>query len=265
MKAFDDQDKEDLRHELFNAERSWHILSRKATWKALEEAVGSAFDEAKRNGTIRKSDLRTAVSRHFIETVVRRSRKVRAATRKKLLLELERSKNSVLQQRNRAHQELEDLRTRVVELKANLQRGADEVLYPEEEQSFDREVRDKIAELHHRRMKTGLGISLDAKSVEELTAFVRDQRHRAIEMGLAHDREAMAVLERRVSKLTTTLDRAEAALRILAGKSGDHTAAAALFRDLQGFAPDSPMEKAKVEILRTLFEENLEFRREIAG
>ena len=250
-------DKAELRREFDRSEGSWHVLSREATWKALEEAVDAAFDEARQHGQIRKGDLRKAVTRHFVERVMRRARKVRRATRKPLVRELERTMNSVRQQRNLARRELDELRTVAASLEADVTSEEDRILYSEEERTFDRELRGKLQELQQRAADS----VLDAAAVEELSAFVRTQRKRAVESGLVTDRERMAVLQRRIAKLNRTLTRAEQALRICAGKEGDRTAATALFRDLQGMAMEDPLGKAKVEILRNLFEENLEFRR----
>ena len=263
----------ELEEEFHQTERSWHVLSREATWLALEQAVDGAFEECRQKnsqeghleGAIRQSELRGAIRRRFVELIVRRARKVKGATRRSLVVELERSKNLALKKRNAARRELEDLQAATRRLKESLARPKDDVLLPEEERSLDRELRAKIEELHRRRLATGSGLAFDPESVEELTAFVRDQRERALSLGLAQDRDAMAILERRISKLTGTLERAEHALATLARKTGDGTTVQELFRDLQGLALEEPLDGAKAEMLRVLFEENLEFRREIAG
>jgi hypothetical protein len=254
----------DLGRAFSRVKRSWHVLSRQSTLKSIDEALDKAFAGAGVESKVTQDRLRRAVSRNFIQAALRRARTVQGATRKSLLHELESSKNSVLQSRNAAREELDELRDKAARLRAALD-GDEDLSRSEDERALDRELEEKVSSLHLHNTPQGPNLSLDPDSVAELTAFVRTQRRRALSLGMSHERKAIAILERRITKLNTTLGRSEEALRILAGKSHDHAAVTSLFRDLQGLVLDSPNGKAKVAALRVLFEENLEMQRNAAG
>jgi hypothetical protein len=254
----------DLGRAFSRVKRSWHVLSRQSTLKSIDEALEKAFAGAGVESKVTQDRLRRAVSRNFIQAALRRARTVQGATRKSLMHELESSKHSVLQSRNAARKELDELRDKAARLRGAL--DADENLpRTEEERALDLELEEKVSSLRLRNMKQGPDFSLSPDSIAELTAFVRAQRRRTLSLGLSQQRKAITILERRVTKLNSTLVRSEEALRILAGKSDDHAGAASVFRDLQGLALDSPDGKAKIAALRVLFEENLEMQRNAAG
>jgi len=239
------------------SERWWNLLNREAVVEILAAAVRDGLAEVEA-GALAKDVLPQTIARTFLAEARQRARRVRGTTKRGFLLQLQRSRNSTLLQRDAALEELTDLQKKTAELRTSLENKA-QLLGRVEEQTLDEELARELERLNRRALLSSGG-GLEPASIEQLRKFVRKQRREALTLALSGYRERMGLLERRVSKLNSALTSTEQALQVLATKAQIDPGIASIFRTVQGISAGTPHQDVKREMLRVIFEANLEMQ-----
>ncbi len=200
----------------------------------------------------------------FLAQVRHEGRPVRGMSKQEFLAELQRSRNQVLDDRDRANAELERLQTRLSELRDDgdgrsgiVPRGAAVRVAGHDLERRLRSLFD-VSELAGR-------VSLaDERAIlafaEQAVQGELDRR------GVAPENDSeVALLERRIAKLTQSLASTEATIQKLARMKDIDPGVASEFRSVQGLASLDESFEQKKELLRDIFIANQQLRDALRG
>ena len=237
--------------------RSLKVLSRGSFEEALERAVARAFARQGGLTPALAQQLGRLVRDEAAALIGRSARQMRGMSRREFLLQLDRARDRTLAARDAAREELlgvqqelerarslyssrrEALRW-VGEGKVDLERlheGLEALLVSWERSELDRsELREAMA-----RLAVGT-------AREEIDAACR---RLASEYGEQVDR-----LERRIKKLTASLEATERALQTVSRLKAIDPGVASIYRTVQGLRTEDDLARAKRAMLEDLFEQN---------
>lgn len=167
-----------------------------------------------------------------------------------------------------------DAEEKVDSIKVELQQQAQEIRaqqksYFEEkasnEERWGRELVEKVLGVFHTEQEISEGtIRLEKNVVDLISREVVKLRESSALRALAESQAQIANLERRVAKLTNSLDMTEKELKRVASMKSVDTGVASIYRSVQGLSDDDDNAEQKREMLQDLFDSNLAFRKELA-
>lgn len=202
------------------------------------------------------------VRERLMRLVHEKGRQLRGMSKKRFLLELERSRNQILRARDEAREQLAGLRARLGSIRT---KGPGREALANEEahlsEQFEVVVRERVRSLFA-RAATG---ELDAARMEEeivaLTfRLARDEAERLVERQGGPQLGRVDVLERRILKLTRHLDQAEHAMGELRRLKEGDPGIASIYRHVQGLSDEEADAAIKRVLLREIFEANVALR-----
>jgi len=216
---------------------------------ALEEALltrcGLSAAQARR--------LRWEILRACLERIRARSRRVRGLSRSEFLRQLQATHAELLQARECAAHELEDVRSRLVEARAaGLAPELDAAVEQELEHSLEADLRALLG---------------SADAAAELPAVLereRTRRRAAMDRLLEAQRRRIDVLERRLTKLRAAVEQMERDLSELARRAELDSGLPSIYRGVQGLVAESPQREWKGALLYSIFQQNLALQRRSA-
>jgi hypothetical protein len=248
-------------HEAFRAigelpnvkRRRLNLVSRESLTAVLRRAADRAlepYENELRGRTL--FTLRAALLRELVRGLRKESRTVLGMNKRDFLAELERSRDGIVAQSRKAKAELETVQAEV------------------ERQRRLREIRKDSAEL-----VAGLEAQLEeifakeSGDPEKLKAAVLAASKKALGEAasqLADEAESdkrIAQLERRITKLNSSLQNAEALIQRLASMKDVETGVASIYRSVQGLSLEGDQVEAKKEMLKSIFDANVELRQDL--
>ena len=201
------------------------------------------------------------ITRHEFGRLLRaNSRSVRGIPKDRFMRELEHSRDGILIARNRAQAELDELRHMARRLR-NLQVADERALREESEVRAERhrqEVDRCFAEVLERAQQDELSPArLRAELVRVATRLAREEWERSFGFRLRDYGAEADRYERRIAKLSRSLERTEGALQALAKLKEGDPGIASMFRTVQGLTQDVEHADLKRAILTELFEANV--------
>ncbi len=132
------------------------------------------------------------------------------------------------------------------------------------EEKWGRDLIEKVINVFHDETEISEGtIRLEQNVLELVNAEVGSLKESSALRALAESQQQIDNLERRVAKLTTSLDVTEKELKRVAAMKNIDTGVASIYRSVQGLGDDEDSEQ-KREMLQDLFDSNLAFRKELA-
>jgi predicted nucleic acid-binding Zn-ribbon protein len=211
--------------------------------------------------------IREGARAEFLRLLSENGRRVRGVTKSRFLLELERSRSQVLEMRDRARAELDELQE-----KAAFLRGIRDI----DQEALVRQERD-FAETHERefrrRMQKLFALAargeIDWKDLEGLvvaltTQAAQEERERTyLARRDEYDRH-VDQYERRIKKLNGSLQRTEQALNRLSRlKNVDDDGIASIYRTVQGLQESEDNIPLKKTMMQHIFEANLSLQQRV--
>ncbi|MEW6073694.1 MAG: hypothetical protein AB1726_14010 [Planctomycetota bacterium] len=207
------------------------------------------------------------IRQEFSALLKENSRAVRGVSKRRFLVELERSRDEVLAARDAARAELGELLKRL-DFFSSLQQ-ADERAQRRGARSFDevhrpdlaRRVADLLARAERGELAPAelreLLVGLAARSVEEDRRRIHDER--AAEHG-----RLVETFERRIAKLNQALAASEEALAALAKQKGIDPGLASIYRTVQGLPDNEDNRRVKELLLEQVFLANMLLQKKTA-
>ncbi len=236
------------------AGRWLRVLSRQELARALGESVEAVLLSRLDLSPRAARQLRWAVARAFFARTTARARRVRGLSRREFLRELERTHGDLLASRNRARAELTGLERRLEQARSSLATG--ELGVAQEQELADELSREIAALLASPPMN-----ARDAgAAIEALVQRERERRTAAFARSLEVQRMRIDVLERRVAKLRSALAQSEEDLAALLLRAEVDTGISSIYRQVQGLSTTGIFRAEKLELLRAIFEANLELQ-----
>ena len=188
-----------------------------------------------------------------IRGLLERGKPVRGMSKARFLVELERSHSQLLIQRDLARTELMSLReeaTHRAELAATREQERREVALKrraEAEAALGERLRKEVRER---------GLVPDEGWLELAAQVAADEEERGRREQAALQKAEMAKLERRVGKLTQSLERMEVILAKLSKLKNVDPGAASIYRTVQGLSEVDELFEVKRDMLTHIFEDN---------
>jgi hypothetical protein len=191
------------------------------------------------------------------------SKAVRGLPKAAFLKEVQESKAKIEAEREAARRELEAMlgqlgsrREEVGQMKANL---VEESRISGMEQDY--ELSQRISALFD-----ASGDSPELAAVrEQVTALMMQQMHaereKVIEAQLSEHRREVTKFERRISKLTSSLELTEEELKKIAAAKGIDAGVASIYRNVQGLSAGDDDYETKKELMSSIFNANLELQK----
>lgn len=136
----------------------------------------------------------------------------------------------------------------------------------EEEELWGRNLVSKVLELFQHEPDQSEGVlRLEKEVIALLKTELAAWSQTSSASKLLESQRQIEMLERRVSKLTESLQATEAALKQIAAAKGIDLGLASIFRDVQGLSLDDAMLEAKRQMLKNIFEANMALRAELTA
>ena len=240
--------------------RKLKIIRTGSLAQAIDEIVPQALRQNRVHATpAQERGIRESIRKRLLKTLEQKGKKVRGLTKSGFLLELDRSRNQILLERDAAREELG-----AVMDKLSFYRGFQE----EDESALIEETVLPPAhqmELHERVLETFRNYAegrltqedLQREVLEIATNLAEDERRRTIEERVRDHRNQVELFERRISKLNVSLEETESALAHLEkSKDADH-GVASVYRTVQGLSHNEAHKRLKNALLRKVFEANV--------
>ncbi len=234
-----------------------------------------AVAEAVRRGLAKQfvfteEQLETAVrsiGREMMRRLKANSKSVRGLPKDAFLREVRADRNRIEAAREAARRELESM---LVKLKnVHDQVNAREAELVAESQATSRiqneELSQKITEIFE-SLKQGA----DTEEIrEQITAVaidsLQEERDRSIEAQMSEHREEVEQFERRIAKLTESLEITEDELKRIATAKNIEVGVGSIYRTVQGLSADDDDFETKKELMSSIFAANFELQKGPAG
>lgn len=233
--------------------------------------LAAAIGEAVRRGLekhflFEEDQLRAAVStigRTLFQELKAQSRAVRGLPKQAFLREVEEDKRKIVAQRERARKELEGLLNQLQDRHAEM--GAmEENLVRESRETAkieDRAIADHIAALFQ-GCETKEDYDRIREQVTSLTlGTLQDEREKSIDAQLAEYKRDVENYQRRISKLTNSLELTEEELKRVAAAKSIDIGVQSIYRTVQGLASDDSNFETKKELMSSIFQANLDLQK----
>lgn len=204
--------------------------------------------------------IRSTALKLFVQGVRGRARTMVGLPKQNFLRELDKNRNRLLVQCDEARAELLRLKSSVGHLREDLPETAPST--PAQDRVLDRELEAGVRKRFHQH---GFGGRRAAELQESLVAYVlasaRTQRWEHVKDRLGEHRRQIDLMERRIHKLTATLDRTEKALQhVIHTRQLDEAGIASIYREVQGLSVLDEQLQAKREMLKAIFDANVELQ-----
>jgi hypothetical protein len=188
--------------------------------------------------------LRRDALGRFASLLESRSRRVRAMTKTEHLKELEQTHGELWRQRAERQAELDHLGEQLVQARREVSE-----LTADEELALGEALRADLEQL--------LQSSTPQAGVAMVVARERARRASAVKIALLRERERIDLLERRLAKQRAAIEQMERSLVDLARRAELDPGVPSIYRDVQGLSAEEADRAAKLELLRTIFEQNV--------
>ena len=134
------------------------------------------------------------------------------------------------------------------------------------EEKWGRELLEKILAAFHAETEISEAtIRLEQNVLQLVSQEVSSLKESSALRALAESQQQIEQLERRVNKLTQSLDVTEKELKRVAAMKNVDTGVASIYRSVQGISDDDDDAEQKREMLQDLFDANIAFREELAA
>lgn len=246
------------------SKRRLSLITRDALGRIVRTAVDRSLDRA----PIRRGELSAALVLEILRAVRREGRSVQGMSRSDVLEELERANHELVQERDRAQRQLDELNAQAVIQRRMLAETHDAMVAIVDGGAAEREEHalGAIEQVFDRAREEGMSLEALREHVNRLVlAAARRERQEVIDgLGAERDRQ-IDVLERRLAKLNKSLELSEQALRELAARKDVDPGIASLYRSVQGLDLSDPNAGRKQEVLEQVFLANVELRSQVAA
>ena len=232
--------------------------------ESLDEVLGLALERTLKrhirggNGE-RVERLKTELRAEFQRLFKQHGKEKRCTSRSRFLLDLERSRNSILAARDKLREELSELTGKLELLEVIEQRAQAPPDEHRDEVGPDRSeaIRQLLAKHERQELK-----SAEVQEMMEnlLHNALVETRLAAQEEHTAHLNESTSNLRRRIAKLRHTLETSEAELIELARRKDVTPGIASFYRTVQGLCESTLDRRVKEALLERIYLANLDLR-----
>jgi hypothetical protein len=244
----------------------WNRITPHDLLEVLSRAVARSLStHAEDLPLSRLRTIRSTALKLFVQGVRGRARTMVALPKQRFLRELDKNKNRLLMQCDDARAELRRLAGSVGNLRNALPEP--KAVDPTRDRELDQELEQglrKLFKLH------GFGGERGRCLKEGVVAYVlsssRQQRWEHLKDRLGEHRSQIDLLERRINKLTMALDRTEKVLHeVIHARQLDEAGIASIYREVQGLAILDGQLLLKQEMLKAIFDANIQLHKVIAA
>lgn len=195
------------------------------------------------------------------------SRSVRGLPKAAFLREVEEDRQRILAERERVQAELEQLLEQLASRKEET-RSIEAQLVWESRQSGiqqDEQLTSRIFE-----MFGGMDATHEQAAIREQVTFLllkalNDEREKVVEAQMAEHRREVENFERRITKLTHSLELTEEELQRIAKAKGIDPGVASIYRSVQGLGSGADNYEVKLEMMASIFQANLALQKGVAA
>jgi hypothetical protein len=187
------------------------------------------------------------------------SRSVRGLPKAAFLREVEEDRQRILEERERVQTEIEAMMEQLAIRKEEVQRFEEQLVQESRESGIqqDEELTGRIFELFG-----GTNASHEMAAIREQVTFMllkslHEEREKVVDVQMSERRREVENFERRISKLTRSLELTEEELQRIAMSKGIDPGVASIYRTVQGLDSAEGSYEAKMEMMASIFEANL--------
>jgi len=244
--------------------RRLKIIAREPLETAIDVAVSRALRaHFKRLPQAQSSAIRDTARRELLELLRQNGKRVRGISKSQFMVELERSRNKLLADRDRARQELDELRQRS-EMLSSLREDEERALEsqaPGIRAAGERELEAGMGELLRLFQEGEIDAAEFQRRVVALSSkVVQHEWQSAIDERSGDYEEELSRMRRRINKLNVSLKDSEHALSELARLKEVDGGLASIYRTVQGLGESEENREAKRAMLVEIFQANMELQ-----
>jgi hypothetical protein len=247
--------------------RKLNLVGSSQLTRAVAEAVRRGlsqqfvFKEEQLEGAVR------AIGRELMQRLKANSKSVRGLPKDAFLREVRADKQRIEAARETARKELEGMLVKLKNVHDQVEQREAELVRESEESGRveDKELSSRIGEIF-----AGLQLGPDAQKVrEKITAAalgsLKTERERSIEAQMVEHRGEVEHFERRIAKLTQSLELTEDELKRIAAAKNIEVGVGSIYKTVQGLSNEDEAYETKKELMSSIFAANLELQKGHAG
>ncbi len=130
----------------------------------------------------------------------------------------------------------------------------------------DQAVAQQIADMFAQLVAQNPELAAIQEQVTSLALMgMQQERQKLLDSKVDDHQDKVQQFERRIAKLSQSLEVTEAELKRIAAMKGVDDGLASIYRNVQGLADDAESAESKREMLQILFEANMELKSQLAG
>lgn len=205
----------------------------------------------------------TSIGHELLKRLKASSRSVRGLPKKAFLKEVEADKRRIEAQRERAKKELENLLKQLHDRRVEFGKVEQELLLEAQKtgQAQDRDLSARIAQLFSGFDGEGDLGGVQAQITNLALQTLQDERDKALDKQMIEHRTEVQNFERRISKLTNSLELTEDELRRIAAAKNIDIGVGSIYRSVQGLSSADVDYETKKELMTSIFQANLDLQK----
>jgi hypothetical protein len=195
------------------------------------------------------------------------SRSVRGMPKAAFLREVEEDRAKILAEREQVQAEIERMMEQLAERRQEAEQYEQQLVWESRQEGIqqDEELTKRIFE-----MFGGTDATHEMAAIREQVTFLllqqlNQERDKVVDAQMAERRHEVEHFERRISKLTRSLELTEEELQRMAKAKGIDPGVASIYRTVQGLDDAEGNYEAKLEMMASIFEANLALQKKGAG
>jgi hypothetical protein len=205
----------------------------------------------------------TSIGEELLKRLKATSKQVRGLPKQAFLKEVEADKRRIEVQREKAKKELESLLRQLQERRREF--GEAEAQMVRESvatgQAQDRALAEQIAKAFAASGASGDLSQIQAQITALTLQTLQEERDKALDAQVTEHRKEVQNFERRISKLTNSLELTEEELRRIAAAKGIDIGVGSIYRTVQGLSGSDADYETKKELMTSIFEANLQLQK----
>jgi len=205
----------------------------------------------------------TSIGHELLKRLKATSRSVRGLPKQAFLKEVEADKRRIEAQRERAKKELESLLKQLHDRRVEFGKVEQELLLEAQVtgQAQDRDLSARIAQLFSSFDGEGDVSDVQAQITRLALQTLQDERDKALDKQMIEHRTEVQNFERRISKLTNSLELTEDELRRIATAKNIDIGVGSIYRTVQGLSDADAAYETKKELMTSIFQANLDLQK----
>jgi len=244
--------------------RKLNLVRGKQLLRSIDEAVRTSVEEHLPGADpSRLAAIVHSARTRLFALLKQGSQSVRGLSKADFLKEAEADRRRIVAESEKARRELEHLLVQLRERRAQVGRIQDDLVAESRKSGLlqDEQLTQRIHAMFGGDEADAETARIRDRILELVLHTVQTEREKVVDAQMTEHKREVDRFERRISKLTASLELTEEELHRIARMKDVDLGVASIYRDVQGLSLAEAAYEAKLEMMRCIFEANLELQK----